>query len=263
MSDTLVWQWNALVQSCVRAPMRSHLVFIAMLLGCGDSAPTPVVEDSPATERNAADRYSEAVERLAAQRNALAASLSGSADPGPVLARARITLVRAIADDLLPAWSGTPWSMQGTATSPGDAPIACGYFVSTILQDAGLDLNRVKFGQAAALRIQRATTPGEREVHRIFSISPAKLAERIAAMGDGLYIIGLDVHVGFVLVEGRDVWFVHSSYTGDRVVTKEPLATAKAIARSQSHGYFVSELFSTDASVRKWLANERYSLPPA
>lgn len=241
--------------------MRSCWVIVAVLLACGDGASTPSAESVPVPARDIAERYALSVERLSSQREALAAALSTASDDAEVLGRARTALVRALADELLPAWSGTPWSMQGTATHPGEDSIACGYFVSTVLRDAGLDLNRVKFGQAAALRIQRATTPDGVKVHRFFSIPPARLAERIAALGDGVYLIGLDVHVGFVVVDGEDVWFVHSSYTDDRVVIRESLANAKAIANSQSHGYFVSELFSTDASVRKWLERGRYTLP--
>lgn len=97
-------------------------------------------------------------------------------------------------------------------------------------------------------------------MHQFFSIAPAKLAKRVAALGDGVYIIGLNVHVGFVVVDGAEVDFVHASYTDKRVVIREPLAEATAIANSQSAGYFVSELFSTQASVRRWLEDRKLAL---
>lgn len=71
--------------------------------------------------------------------------------------------------------------MNGTAERPGNDAIACGYFVATLLRDAGFVLDRVRFGQAAALRIQRAVSPETRPVHRIFSIPPSKLAEAVSA----------------------------------------------------------------------------------
>lgn len=243
--------------------MRLWSLLLFVVPGCGadrDQEP-PVVAVAPSRSPATAEAYSASVERLQVTRERLAKELVRASEPTAVLARARTALLDGVTEALLPAWAGTPWAMQGTATSPGKDSIACGYFVSTVLRDAGLALHRVKFGQAAALRIQNATTPAGVPVHRFFSIPPPQLAERIERLGDGLYIIGLNVHVGFVVVRDGEARLVHSSYTGDRVVIDEPLSTAQAIANSQSHGYFVSELFTTDASVRKWLEGGSYRLP--
>lgn len=208
--------------------------------------------------------YQDVLTRLEQTRRSFAkriAEVDTKEDEHRVLAQARVRLLDEIRTALLPAWSGTPWAMNGMATEPGETPIACGYFVATILRDAGVELHRIKFGQAAALRIQKATTPPGVDVHRFFSIPPAQLAKKIVALGEGVYIIGLDTHVGFVVVHDGEARFVHSSYTDARVVTDEPLATAQAIANSQSHGYFVSELFSNDAAVRLWLQGTHHRLP--
>ena len=55
-----------------------------------------------------------------------------------------------------PAWNGTPWSFSGTAAAPGRAPIACGYFVSTALEHAGLAVERRRLAQQAAEHIVAA-----------------------------------------------------------------------------------------------------------
>lgn len=94
--------------------------------------------------------------------------------------------------------------------------------------------DRFKLGQAAALDIQRSLIGAGGKVHRFLSIAPADLATRIAALGD-------------------DVRFVHASYTGDRVVTDEPLATAAAILNSQPKGYFVSPIVVTRGGADDWL----------
>ena len=209
--------------------------------------------------------YEQRVATVEARRRSFATALAGSESAEQrrsVASEARDFLLSAITDELLPAWAGTPWAMNGTATEPGTEPIACGYFVATVLRDAGVHLHRVRFGQAAALRIQTAMSPPQREVHRFFSIPPESLARKIAELGDGLYIIGLNVHVGFVVVRDGDVRLVHSSYTGSRVVTDEPFAEAAAIAASQEAGYFVSELFSTDAAVLQWVEGRPAKLPP-
>ena len=230
----------------------------------GRAAGTELQAQPPTSTTIAVPEYRAVVDDIAAAREALARELAAASTPegrASVLTRARARLERAIVDELTPRWMGTPWAMNGVSTEPGEGAIACGYFVATILQDAGFRLRRVRFGQAAALRIQEATTPPRRAVHRFLSIPPEALAERVAALGDGVYIIGLNVHVGFVVVRGGDVRFVHSSYTGARVVVDEPLATARAIELSQPSGYFVSELISTDEAITRWLGGAALSLP--
>jgi hypothetical protein len=51
---------------------------------------------------------------------------------------------------LLPYWLGTTWNFNGTTQVPGEGSIACGYFVTTLLRDAGVKLERVKLAQMAS-----------------------------------------------------------------------------------------------------------------
>lgn len=39
--------------------------------------------------------------------------------------------------------------------------------------------------------------------------------------GDGLYIVGLDFHVGFLQQIGDTTWFIHSNYLNRSGVMKE------------------------------------------
>lgn len=242
--------------------MRYLIAVLFALSACDQSSGT---SSSPQTEKvEVVPLYSETVAEIARGRKQLARRLARAGSEGErsaVIAQARTSVSNAIVEELLPRWRGTPWAMNGTTKQPGAGKIACGYFVATILQDAGFELDRVRFGQAAALRIQNATTPPGRKVHRFYSIPANQLTQRIAALGDGVYIIGLDVHVGFVVVDGDDVRLVHASYTDDRVVTDEPLATARAIERSRPKGYFVSELLSNDAAIVRWIEGQTLMLP--
>lgn len=219
----------------------------------------PVRVDPPPSSPS----YNEVVETLATQRGQLAKRLArvGASEKDAIIGEARELFSRTLIENLLPRWMGTPWAMNGTTNQPGEGEIACGYFVSTILRDAGFNIHRTRFGQAAALRIQQATTPPGRKVHTFFSIAPELLAKKIAALGDGVYIIGLNVHVGFVVVRDGDVRLVHASYTDERVVVDEPLASARAIELSRPKGYFVSELVSTDAAVVRWIEQQPLRLP--
>ncbi len=55
-----------------------------------------------------------------------------------------------IVDSIIPYWYGTKWNFYGTTEEPNKGTIACGYFVTTVLRDAGLHINRIKLAQAAS-----------------------------------------------------------------------------------------------------------------
>ena len=253
-------------------------VVVVAALACGrgraetadHGAPGAPVLTLTATDRDR--RWDAAVAALDARRRALAAELHAartSAARRAVLARARDVAFRAIVDDLAPLWIGMPWGLgrNSTATRPyqRDMVVGCSYFVTAIAQGAGLRLDdRFRFAQAPALHIQRAFARGRGAVHRYLSIPAERLEREIAALGDGLYLIGLDVHVGFVVVDRGAVRLLHASYTGARQVSDELLREALAIDRSREEGYFVSPVFvrspDNDALVERWLAGAPFSL---
>ena len=70
------------------------------------------------------------------------------------LATARVALRDAMVDELIPPWTGTPWSFYGDADAPGPESAACGYYVSAILRDAGLRVARAKLAQQRRERHQ-------------------------------------------------------------------------------------------------------------
>lgn len=205
-------------------------------------------------------RFDVGIEALEAQRQSLADAYrtAGSAQRRAIRDEARAAVVGAIRGRIFPAWMGMPWGLGKNSTArrpfePGKV-VGCSYFVTSVLQNAGLALsNRYHFAQAPALEIQRSLAPARGDVHRFFSIPPAELSRRVAALGDGLYVIGLNNHVGFVDVHGGRVDVVHASYNDDQVVIAEPLAEAQVIANSQKAGYFVSPIFQDDRLVDHWL----------
>lgn len=235
-------------------------VCVLVGLACGDarSESPPGAAADPAA---AVEQWDDAVDAIAAERARLAAAWRAATTPAERAAvrdRASVFLAGAMIDRLLPPWLGMPWGMgkDSTATRPHQEgkSISCSYFVGAVLQGAGFQLrDRFRLGQAAALDIQKSLTGGAGKVHRFLSIPPADLRARLAPLDDGLYVIGLDVHVGLVVIRGDVVRFVHASYTGDQVVSDEPLAEAVAIARSQRRGYFVSPLVTTTGAGDDWL----------
>ena len=176
-----------------------------------------------------------------------------------IKAEARAFVVRALIEEIFPAWLGTPWHMgkdddAAVPHQPGKR-VSCSYFVTAALQNAGLVLDdRRRWAESAALHIQRSLAPRVADLHRFFSIPPAQLAARLRKLPVGLYVIGLNCHVGFVRVAADKVWFIHSDYVEPDVgVRVEPLAASAAIANSQPTGYWVTPLFQDDRLIEYWL----------
>ena len=174
-----------------------------------------------------------------------------------ILVEARAFIEKSIIEDLFPCWVGTPWDFNGVSQKPGEGAIACGYFVSTLLRDAGYRVERAKLGQQASQIIIR--TMATDDLIKITSNSSMENMEQVFRnRGDGLYIVGLDRHAGFVTVKGNTMTFVHSSYyTPPRAVCAEPLRGKNPFADS---AYRVIGKIPGDESVRRWIKGENIEI---
>ncbi len=161
---------------------------------------------------------------------------------------ARRALRDAIVDHLVPRWTGTPWSFYGDAEAPGAEPVACGYYVSAILRDAGLRVERVRLAQQASEHIIQTFVP-EARIRR-FRDRPAEEVVAHVAGRDGVWIVGLDFHVGFLIAEGGQVQFCHSTFLDEAGAICEDPSTSDAFV---SRCRVVGELLGDDV-VEGWLA---------
>lgn len=211
------------------------LVCVAILACNAPAAAAPSYEDVRAT--------------LEARRVALARDLD--AHPKRTIAAARGALIEALRDELLPAWNGTAWAMNGTSQTPREGAIACGYFVTTTLLHAGFRIERAKLGQQASTFITRSLV-SETPIWQTSDQPMDAFLARVRKSGDGIYIVGLDSHVGFIIVDGEDTWFHHSG-PGEEGVRREPALTASFLSPSRYRQ--VGKLFD-DALVEKWLRGE-------
>jgi hypothetical protein len=133
---------------------------------------------------------------------------------------ARELIFTSIINDFFSFWYGTDWSFYGCTQKPGEGSIACGYFVSTVLEDAGFNVPRVKWAQMASEPVILKMT----DSFKRFRNKPVKEVETyIKKSGEGLYVVGLDNHVGFIYYSGDTVRFVHSNYyePSEGVTTQE------------------------------------------
>lgn len=170
-----------------------------------------------------------------------------------ILVEARGFIEKTIIEDLFPCWMGTPWDFNGVSQKPGEGAIACGYFVSTILRDAGYRVERAKLGQQASQVIIKTMTTDD--LIKITSNSSMEnMVQVFRNRGDGLYIVGLDKHAGFVTVKGDKMSFVHSSYyTPPLAVCAEPIQGKNPFADS---AYRVIGKIPGEESVKRWITGE-------
>ena len=174
-----------------------------------------------------------------------------------IISQVRTRLETELTQHVFPAWHGTPWDFNGTSNKPGEGKIACGYFVSTTLEHIGYQVNRYKLAQQPSQRI--ITTFVERGKLDISSRRPlAKVKKKLVTSGNGIYIIGLDTHVGYVVVNGEDITFIHSTYYPPaQQVVAEPYDTKNPLSDSKYR--VVGKLFH-DEMLINWLHQKRYSI---
>ncbi len=174
-----------------------------------------------------------------------------------LLAKIRVKLEKELTQYIFPAWYGTPWDFNGTSNRPGKGKIACGYFVSTTLKHIGFKIDRYKLAQQPSQRI--ITTFVKRSDIDISSCRPLSgVKKKLEETGDGIYIIGLDTHVGFVAVKGKSITFIHSSYyRPDRCVVAESYNSKNPLSDSKYR--VVGKLFH-DEMLINWLSEKPYKV---
>jgi len=170
-----------------------------------------------------------------------------------IINEARETLVRSVSDQIVPYWYGTSWDFYGTTETPRQGKIACGYFVSTVLRDTGMKVQRAKLAQQASENIILSLTTDEHT--KRFSQLPIKsFVDASKKWGSGLYVVGLDVHVGFILNIDGDVFFIHSSYVEPYAVVKERAINSQVLASSRYR--VLGKLSEDNELILRWLRGD-------
>jgi hypothetical protein len=249
-------RWSSLIASVA-----------GLLWCCAAAADEPVVPCSDGPVVNAADDFDALLARIEARRAELRARFEAGdrQQREQVREAARRFVVDSIVEDIFPAWIGMPWTMavirdglKPDARVPGEPGkgVSCSFFVVSVLENAGLGLaGRRTFAGAVALPVQRSLSPRKQDLRRWHGIGPAGLEQKMRAWGDGLYVVGLNCHIGFIVVRGGRVRFVHSSYTEPYEVVDEPLVESAAIEFSP--GYVVTALFRDARLIDHWLTGRR------
>lgn len=151
------------------------------------------------------------------------------------------------------AWEGTPWAFYGTSTLPREGSIACGYYVTTVLEQAGFRIERVLLAQQASAHLVATMVRGTQVAWLRLADGAQAPREIRRRFGDGLLIVGLDAHVGFLRVDGQRAAFCHSSWLSPVAVTCEDAGASAAFA---SKLYVVGDTLN-DAALDDWLFGRR------
>lgn len=214
--------------------------------------PPPVAKPVPDMEANEALKAS-----LADWRANLAAKYASA--PNEAARREVLDDARVLLESTLPAmmrtWLGTPWDFHGIASQPGEGKIACGYFVSTVLRDAGFKVHRYHLAQQPSENIMRTFLPRS-SCKLSAGVDYDTFANELESAEPGIYIVGLDTHVGFVVVGDGKFRFIHSSGSRPWAVVDE--SRDEAFVLRNSNWRMLGNLTADREVLRKWLAGTNF-----
>jgi len=176
-------------------------------------------------------------------------------DKDSVVNCAQQFLFTTMTDQVFPSWYGTRWAYHGTTEVPRKGKIACGYFVTTTIRDLGFKVPRVRWAQLPSESMIKEMT-SYKYIKRYRFADIGHIESEIRKWGDGLYVVGMDSHTGFIVNKKGVCRFVHSDYfnsaggvISEKLNSDNPLKTSK---------YRVIGKVLTREMTVKWLKGESY-----
>jgi len=199
------------------------------------------------------NHYNEAkaeIEQLRGELNRRYKTIIDSIKKEEFLDSSMVVFTHCLLNKIVPYWYGTKWSFEGHTAIPIEGTIACGYFVSTTLRDMGLIINRYRLAQqgpeeeVVSISIDRKNMMKVKhaQMDSVFNI----LSNHIDSK---LFFVGLEYHVGYLYLVGRQSYFIHSSYIDGKVMV-ENTQDSKAF---RSEDYFITHITGNRLLAKKWL----------
>ncbi|MDP4624135.1 MAG: hypothetical protein NWT08_03240 [Akkermansiaceae bacterium] len=180
-----------------------------------------------------------------------------SADEKAAVERDARLILELMLPEMMCCWLGTTYDFNGTAEKPGEGKLACGYFVSTVLRDAGFRVNRYKLAQQPSENILRTFLPADSCQLRVGK-DYDEYADWVEKKEPGIYLVGLDTHVGFIVNRVDGMRFFHSSAAGKVGVVNE--SREKAHALQYSNWRLLGGLTLEPDVIRTWLKGEKIAV---
>jgi len=203
-------------------------------------------------------RYEKLIAELSAKQHDLSsryASARTAQDFSTIISESRRTLESTL-PEMMRCWLGTPWDFNGTCQTPGSGKIACGYFISTILRDAGFKVERIRLAQQASQNIIAPFLPRQ-EMHITAGQAYSEFLAQTISRGPGIKIVGLDKHVAFlVIAPASPPRFIHSSGGAPKCVVDEDQEHATALQNSRYR--VIANLTGNDDVIHRWLTGQAW-----
>jgi hypothetical protein len=158
-----------------------------------------------------------------------------------------------VSGDFFKAWYNTPWTFHGHSQMPREGSIACGYFITTTLQDMGFNIPRIKWAQQTSEYLTKKIST---DIKRFYKRPMGEVIEDIKSRGEGLYVVGLDSHVGYIYYHNGSMNFVHANYYRPKTgVMSEPLTGRTPL--NDSKYKIIGKIFDKEM-VGNWILNASY-----
>lgn len=153
---------------------------------------------------------------------------------------------------IIPYWEGTVWSFNGYTSKPKQGEIACGYFISTTLQDVGLTINRYKLAQQSPIN-EGLSLALNSKVLTIINDSLQTSIDTINKLtNEGIYFIGFDTgHVGYLLKQSDELYLIHSNYEEPMAVCIERVQESVVFASYEK--YYLVEISTNNELLDYWV----------
>ena len=159
------------------------------------------------------------------------ANIGSSAKKAP-LEKIPALLELSLVDSIFDYWYGTEWDFNGTTQEPQNGKIACGYFVTTTLKHLGLNINRVYLAQQASSVLIKEICD-ETSIKIFTNGKFEKMKTYVNKYNGNIFIAGLDNHVGFIVREENELFFIHASGIAPYKVVKDKIDESPLIKNSQ------------------------------
>jgi len=173
----------------------------------------------------------------------------------PLVKEMQAAFEKALLHRIIPFWEGTSWTFEGHTSRPQVGSIACGYFVSTTLKHARLEINRYKLAQQSPINEARSLAL-KSEIIEIAEGSVIKNIKAIQAkIPAGIHFIGFDQnHVGYLLKNEDGLYLIHSNYVEIRGVEIEQIEASSVFPFYER--FYIVPLSTNENFLKAWLSGE-------
>ncbi len=160
----------------------------------------------------------------------------------------------AIINSIIPFWYGTQWDFSGYTHKPNNGFVGCSYFVSTTLKHSGFNLNRYHLAQQNPLN-EAKTLQINDSLIEFFNSEDLGLDTKNLA--NGLYFVGLDSHVGYLLIRENKSFFINSSYMPPICVEIQYAESSEVF---KSYVYYIVAIGNNSSLVKKWILGSEITI---